>query len=109
MSADFIETTGDTVEEAIEAGLLELGVRPSEVIVEVLEEPIKGIMGLESRPARVRLEVLARPAAPAAAPTVVSAPAEDATELVIPAARPPREPKPPREPREARPPRHQQE
>jgi spoIIIJ-associated protein len=102
MSADFIETTGETVEEAIEAGLLELGVRPSEVIVEVLEEPIKGIMGLESRPARVRLEVLARPAAPAAPPTVVSAPAEDATELVLPVARPPREPRPPRE---ARPPR----
>jgi spoIIIJ-associated protein len=102
MSAEFIETTGETVEEAIEAGLQELGVRPSDVIVEVLEEPIKGIMGLESRPARVRLEVLARPAAPVAPPTVVSLPAEDATELVIPAARPPREP------RESRPPRQRE-
>lgn len=98
MSAEFIETTGETVEEAIEAGLQELGVRPSDVIVEVLEEPIMGVMGLESRPARVRLEVLMRPAAPAAAPTPVSRPFEADTELALPtpAPRPPREPRPPR-------------
>ena len=102
MSANYIETTGDTVEEAIEVGLQELGVRPSDVIVEVLEEPIKGIMGLESRPARVRLEVLSRPAAPAAQ-TAVSRPAEEDTELVLPVAPPrEREPRPPREPRPRR-------
>lgn len=111
MSADYIETTGDTVEEAIEAGLQELGVRPSDVIVEVLEEPIMGIMGLASRPARVRLEVLIRQApAPAEAPTSVSRPYEEETELVLPSApsvyereaRPPREVRPPREPRPSR-------
>ena len=98
MSPEFIETTGETVEEAIEAGLQELGVRPSDVIVEVLDEPVKGIMGLESRPARVRLEVLTRPAAPTAEPTPVSRPYEEDTELVLstPPARPPREARPPR-------------
>lgn len=98
MSADYIETTGETVEEAIEAGLQQLGVRPSDVIVEVLDEPIKGIMGLASRPARVRLEVLVRSNAPAAPPTPVSRPlVEDVTEIVMPAARPPRELRPPRQ------------
>ena len=96
MSAEFIEITGETVEEAIEAGLQELGVRPSDVIVEVLEEPVAGIMGLESRPARVRLEVLTRPSAPATAPTVISRPYEEDTELTIATPRPPREPRPPR-------------
>ncbi len=97
MSADYIETTGETVEEAIETGLQQLGVRPSDVIVEVLDEPIKGIMGLESRPARVRLEILMRPGVPASPPTPVSRPlVDDATEIVIPAARPPREPRPSR-------------
>ncbi|MBL8145764.1 MAG: Jag N-terminal domain-containing protein [Anaerolineae bacterium] len=96
MSPEFIETTGETVEEAIETGLQELGVRPSDVIVEVLEEPVKGIMGLESRPARVRLEVLTRPSAPAASPTSVSRPYEEDTEVMLPPSRPPREPRPPR-------------
>jgi len=96
MSPEFIETTGETVEEAIEAGLQELGVRPSDVIVEVLEEPVKGIMGLESRPARVRLEVLTRPAAPPSEPTPVSRPYEEDTDLELPPARPPRESRPPR-------------
>lgn len=106
MSAEYIETTGETVEEAIEAGLQELGVRPSDVIVEVLEEPIAGIMGLASRPARVRLEVLIRTAPPAAPPTSVSAPVEEDTQFVLPTAAPEeREPRPPREPRPAREPR----
>lgn len=51
-----IEMTGATVEEAIAAGMKELGVEsPSQVMVEVLQEPDKGIMGLGARPAKVRL------------------------------------------------------
>ncbi len=41
-----IEATGATVEEAVEAGMKELGVTsPSQVMVEVLQEPDAGIMG----------------------------------------------------------------
>jgi len=70
MSAErFIESTGENVEEAIEKGLLELGVGPNDVIVEVLEEPSRGVFGLGARPAKVRLQVLVR--RPPAAPAVV--------------------------------------
>jgi spoIIIJ-associated protein len=69
MSADrFIETTGDSVEQAIASGLAELGVGPTDVIVEVLEEPSRGMFGLGARPARVRLQLLNRPSPPVAAP-----------------------------------------
>lgn len=56
-----IEITGDTIEDAIKAGLSELGVGPHEVIIEVLEEPVRGVFGLGSRPARVRLQMLSAP------------------------------------------------
>lgn len=42
----FIIKTAKTVEEAIEAGLLELGVERDQVDVEVLEEPKSGFLGL---------------------------------------------------------------
>jgi spoIIIJ-associated protein len=51
-----IEMTGATVEEAVAAGMKELGVdSPSQVMVEVLQEPDKGIMGQGARLAKVRL------------------------------------------------------
>ncbi len=77
MSADrFIETTGDSVQDAIAKGLDELGAGPNDVIVEVLEEPSRGMFGIGARPARVRLQLLiapksATPAAPEAAPEQV--------------------------------------
>lgn len=87
-----IETTGETVEDAIAKGLAELGgVSPSDVIVEVLEEPSRGMFGLGARPARVRLKLFrnaAQPsssftpstAAPAAAPKPSPAqPVDDAS------------------------------
>lgn len=73
MSADrFIETTGDSVQDAIAKGLDELGAGPNDVIVEVLEEPSRGMFGIGARPARVRLQLLIAPksAAPAAPETV---------------------------------------
>jgi spoIIIJ-associated protein len=75
-----IETTGESVEEAISKGLAELGgVSPTDVIVEVLEEPSRGMFGLGARPARVRLQLFRTPAAPAApstpAPVAASTPA----------------------------------
>jgi spoIIIJ-associated protein len=51
-----IEMTGATIEEAVAAGMKELGVdSPSQVMVEVLQEPDRGIMGQGARPAKVRL------------------------------------------------------
>lgn len=49
-----IETTGRTVEEAVETGLQQLGLGRAEVDVEVLEEP-HSLLGLLGHPARVRL------------------------------------------------------
>jgi spoIIIJ-associated protein len=57
-----IETTGETVEEAIAKGLAELGVAPSDVIVEVLDEPSRGVFGIGAHPARVRLKLFRTPA-----------------------------------------------
>ncbi len=75
-----IEVTGEDVEAAIAQGLEQLGVGPTDVIVEVLEEPSRGMFGLGSRPARVRLQLLiSQPAAPEAPP---SAPAPPPTEPV---------------------------
>ena len=68
-----IETTGESVEEAISKGLAELGgVSPTDVIVEVLEEPSRGMFGLGARPARVRLQLFRTPAP--TTPTPVSTP-----------------------------------
>jgi spoIIIJ-associated protein len=55
---DSIEITGENVEDAIAKGLAELGAGPNDVIVEVLEEPSRGVFGLGARPARVRLQRL---------------------------------------------------
>lgn len=59
-----IEVTGEDVEQAIESGLNQLGVGPNDVIVEVLEEPSRGMFGLGARPARVRLQLLIAPGPP---------------------------------------------
>ena len=52
-----VEKTGRTVEEAVAAGVMELGVEKERVTVEILEEPAKkGIFGiLGTRMARVRI------------------------------------------------------
>jgi spoIIIJ-associated protein len=65
-----IETTGETVEEAISRGLAELGgVAPTDVIVEVLEEPSRGMFGLGARLARVRLQLFRTPSPAPEKPT----------------------------------------
>jgi spoIIIJ-associated protein len=87
MSAEqSIETTADSVEEAIEIGLAELGVSPSDVIVEVLEEPVQGVFGMAGRPARVRLQILVRgqSSAPAEPATPISRPYIESTPIVLP-------------------------
>jgi spoIIIJ-associated protein len=62
-----IEVNGDSVESAVAAGLAQLGVGPGDVIVEVLEEPSRGVFGIGARPARVRLKMFrAAPPPPSA-------------------------------------------
>jgi spoIIIJ-associated protein len=62
-----VEATGEDVEMAVAAGLAELGVGPNDVLVEVLDEPSKGVFGIGAKPARVRLQLL-RPPEPASQP-----------------------------------------
>jgi spoIIIJ-associated protein len=74
-----IETTGETVEEAIATGLAQLAATPSDVIVEVLEEASRGMFGQEAHLARVRLQLIRKPAAPPAPTAIesISIPHED--------------------------------
>jgi spoIIIJ-associated protein len=70
-----IEATGESIQEAIDNGLAELGAAPHEVIVEVLEEPSRGVFGLGARLAKVRLQLLiTRPSAPPPAPPKAASP-----------------------------------
>jgi len=61
-----VETSAADIEEAIELGLSKLGVSRESVIVEILDEPSRGLLGIGARPARVRLTTAApvRPATP---------------------------------------------
>ena len=52
-----IETSGKTVEEAIENGLKELHVKRDKVNIEIVEMGSKGIFGFGSKPAKVRLSI----------------------------------------------------
>jgi spoIIIJ-associated protein len=53
-----LEIIAPSVEEAIEKGLLDLGLSREAVIIEILDEGTRGIFGLGSRQARVRLTVI---------------------------------------------------
>jgi spoIIIJ-associated protein len=53
--ADEATGAGRTVEEAAHAGAQQLGLRPSEAVVDVLQEPGRGWLGLGGREARVRV------------------------------------------------------
>jgi spoIIIJ-associated protein len=56
-----IDVTGQTPEDAIEAGLAQLGLARSEIIIEIIEEGSKGMLGLGAREAVVRLTPLRTP------------------------------------------------
>lgn len=53
-----LEVIAQTVEEAIEKGLNDLGLTRDAVEIEVLDEGGKGMLGLSSRQARVRISVI---------------------------------------------------
>jgi spoIIIJ-associated protein len=56
-----VETNAGDIETAIELGLERLGVSRESVIVEILEEPSRGLLGLGARQARVRWTTAAPP------------------------------------------------
>lgn len=102
-SNKFVETTGDSVEEAIAKGLAELGVGPTEVIVEVLEEGRRGVFGLGGSPARVRLQLMNIPKPEAFVPTPTPVVEDEMISLpTAPTWEPEPESVPPQEPRRER-------
>jgi spoIIIJ-associated protein len=66
-----IETSGPDIESAITKGVTELGVSRSDVMVEVLEEPGRRLLGLGAKHARVRLTVIRAPDSPPVAPAKI--------------------------------------
>lgn len=56
-----LDVTGPTLEEAIEKGLAELGLSRNDVIIEIVEEGNKGMLGFGARDAAVRLTPLRSP------------------------------------------------
>lgn len=50
----YIETEGDTVEEAIEQALAELEATREQVTIDIVSEPTKGILNFGAKPAKVR-------------------------------------------------------
>ena len=59
-----VEASGANIEEAIEAGLRELQVSRESVIVEIIDEPNRGFLGVGSKGATVRLTTAARVSRP---------------------------------------------
>lgn len=63
-----LDVTGPTLEEAIEKGLTELGLSRNDVIIEIVEEGSKGMLGFGARDAAVRLTPLRSPQSSAWSP-----------------------------------------
>jgi len=55
--AKTIEKSAKTIEDAVNEALVELNQTKENVIIEVLEEPTKGLLGIGSKPALVRVTV----------------------------------------------------
>jgi len=87
------ESRGATVDAAIEAGLRRLGMSREQVTVTVIDEGSRGLLGIGSREAIVRLTPV-----PVASPPLAPAPVSP------PPAAPPRRPEPPAAPKPERPP-----
>lgn len=72
LSNQEIESRGATVEAAVAAGLLRLGLERDRVVVTVLDEGSRGLLGIGSREAVVRLSVRQPAAEPSAPPKPVA-------------------------------------
>lgn len=75
-----LEIIAPTVEEALQKGLAQLNLPQEAVEVEVLDAGAKGLFGIGSRQARIRLSIKVEP---------VEAPAAPAAEIELPVAVPP--------------------
>lgn len=64
-----IEISAPDIESAVAKGIEELGVARDQVMIEVLEEPSRRLLGLGTRQARVRLTVIRAPSTPPPPPT----------------------------------------
>src|SRR4051812_42307361 len=51
---DHVEAEGDTLDEAIEKALKNLGVGRDQAVIDILSEPRKGVLGIGAKKARVR-------------------------------------------------------
>ena len=69
------EFSGRSVDEAVAEGLAKLGIRSDQADVEVLSKGSRGIFGLGSEPARVRITRRAAPTPPPVPPTPKPTPA----------------------------------
>lgn len=85
-----IESRGPTVDAAVASGLLRLGLERDEVTVIVIDEGSRGLLGIGSREAIVRLvaipaapEAPTTPPAPPSRPPAASSPAPEAVKKVI--------------------------
>jgi spoIIIJ-associated protein len=74
MSETSLEATGKSVDEAIERGLAELGLTRDAVAIHIVREGSRGLLGIGSEEALVRLTPLGRPDAPDTSQAVVSEP-----------------------------------
>jgi spoIIIJ-associated protein len=90
-SVNHIDVTAPTLEQAIKEGLDQLGLSRNDVIIEIVEEGSRGVLGMGQREAVVRLTPLRSPATPIAPPEP-------------PAPAPPAEPAEPAEPAAPEPP-----
>ncbi len=63
-----VEITGPTLEEAIDTGLRQLGLLRNEVIIEIVQEGSKGVLGMGAREAVVKLTPLRPPKPPVEKP-----------------------------------------
>lgn len=77
-----VDVTAPTLEQAIEKGLEQLGLSRNDVIIEIVEEGSRGVLGMGAREAVVRLTPLRAPknAPPAAPAPVEAAPAPEPEE-----------------------------
>jgi len=75
-----LEVIAPTVEEAIEKGLMELALPREAVEVEILDEGNRGLFGIGSRQARIRMMVKPVPAKPQPVEPVADAPSPIAAE-----------------------------
>src|SRR6184192_4394887 len=54
-SQEWIEASGDSIDDAVGKALAELGADEDDVVIEVLNTPRGGLLGLGSRQAKVRI------------------------------------------------------